>query len=219
MKLEFQIENGTEDIFKVVQKSDNIKTEVNGFKGIIKTTILDENGMEVNTFIENYFETLENMNESSKIIESEMTRATKIIPSNQFGSGTIASYFSPYIKVDRDTRDRIRICSIHTSQVKRYSKDKYNWNSGNTLKFYNYINESKTNWNNIGKSISGTVLAKVAARLSGMFVKGIFGMTPSAIVDFLATLGIVVTGGSALVINIGKFIGSMNNLHNTWKKI
>lgn len=184
MKLEFQIENGTEDIFKVVQKSDNIKTEVNGFKGIIKTTILDENGMEVNTFIENYFETLENMNESSKIIESEMTRATKIIPSNQFGSGTIASYFSPYIKVDRDTRDRIRICSIHTSQVKRYSKDKYNWNSGNTLKFYNYINESKTNWNNIGKSISGTVLAKVAARLSGMFVKGIFGMTPSAIVDF-----------------------------------
>ena len=94
MKLEFQIENGTEDIFKVVQKSDNIKTEVNGFKGIIKTTILDENGMEVNTFIENYFETLENMNESSKIIESEMTRATKIIPSNQFGSGTIASYFS-----------------------------------------------------------------------------------------------------------------------------
>ncbi len=145
------------------------------------------------------------MNKSSKILMSEMTRSTKIVPSSQFGNGKIASYFSPYIKVNRDTRDRIEICSIHTSQVKRYSKDKYNWNSGNTLKFYNYINESRENWKNIGKSVSGTVLAKIAARLGAMFVKGIFGFTPSAIVDILATLGIVVTGGSALVVNIGKF--------------
>ncbi len=50
MKLEFQIENGTEDIFKVVKKSDNLITETNGAKGLIRTTILDENGIEINNF-------------------------------------------------------------------------------------------------------------------------------------------------------------------------
>ncbi len=199
LKLEFNSVYGDEDVYKKVNKENNVLTEVNGHRGIIKTTICDNNGTIKDIVEINYFESIENLNQEGKEIKEikeindrAMFRSITVVPSKQFGSGTVASVFYPYIKVTRDKRDRINIHGIKSGQKKSYSKDKYNWNSGNTLNFYNSISNASNHFNNIAYKLSGVVLSKYISYVSGLISTTSVVPTLAAVTSILAVLGITV---------------------------
>lgn len=237
MKLEFQNTHGDEDTFKIVSNENNIVIEVNGAKGIIRTTVYKDNGEVESTFDSNYFEGLDNIknsveNESiqpsiktttiqplSKTAARASKKATNIVPSKQFGTGKIAKYFTPSIKVKRDTRDRITVVSTTKARTKKYSKDKYNWNSGNTLKFYNAINDARSSWSGIGKVLAAGALGKVAGYVAGLVAATSFAPPVSAVIAFLSGIGLVGTTGFAVASQITGFLGNMLTISNTYKKL
>ncbi|WP_195251220.1 hypothetical protein [Romboutsia sp. 1001713B170207_170306_H8] len=195
LKLEFKSTYGDEDLLKKVREENNILTEVNGHRGIIKTTIYDNEGQVKDTVEINYFESLENLNQVGKENNLEiMSRSTTVVPSKQYGSGTVSSVFYPYIKVTRDTKDRISIHGIKSGQKKSYSKEKYNWNSGNTLNFYNSVNNASVHFNKIGYKLSGAVLSKYISYVSGLIAATTFAPALAVVTSALAALGITVSG-------------------------
>lgn len=141
--------------------------EVNGVKGIMRTTIYDSNGNVEDTYDVNYFEALDNLKDNALALDAE-SRASTIVTSKAYGTGTVASVFSPRIKVTRDTRDRITITSTSKTRTKSYSKEKYNWNSGNTKVFYDAINSARSQWSIIGYSLNSVVLGKLIGYVSGL---------------------------------------------------
>ena len=220
MKLEFQNTHGVEDTFKVVSNENNIVIEVNGAKGIIRTTVYKDNGEVESRFDSNYFEGLDNMKNSIKNEGIQpRSKTTTIVPSKQFGTGKIAKYFTPSITVKRDTRDRITVVSTTKARTKKYSKDKYNWNSGNTLKFYNAINDARSSWSGIGKVLGAGALGKVAGYVAGLVASTSFAPPVSAVIAFLSGIGIVGTTGFAVATQVTDFLKHMLTISNTYKKL
>ena len=62
---------------------------------------------------------MDTIKDDTPCVEAE-SRATTIVPSNSYGKGTVSSYFTPKIKVTRDTRDRITITSTKNASDKQY---------------------------------------------------------------------------------------------------
>lgn len=218
MKIEFQNSNGVEDTFETIKDEGNIKIETNGFRGIIRNTVFDDTGAIESSFDVNYFEQLDKFNMESKEEQTPDPYATTIVPSNQFGTGKISSAWKPYIKVTRDTRDRI-IISNKSGELCNYSKDKYNWNSGDTLKFYNSINSARDSWNGIANSMNATLIAKVIAYCGGLIALGAVAPAVAAVVAFLTDLGILGGGAIAIGTNIVGFIKEMITIENTFHAI
>lgn len=228
LKLEFQNTYGTEDMFITANESDEVKTEINGAKGIIKTTSYDSNGKIIDIIEVNYFKSLDELRDNPPYTEaesSEKTIATRakssaktIVPSSSYGPGTVASVFAPRIKVKRDTRDRITITSTTKARTHSYSKDKYNWNSGNTLVFYDTIKNARSQWSSIGYSLSTGSVSAVAAYVSGLVGATVVVPPLSVAISALAALGFTIST-PLLARQVISFLGSMVKISNTYKKI
>lgn len=213
-KLEFQSTHGVDDVFKIISETNEVKVEVNGANGIIRTTTYGSNKEILDVVEVDYFKEMDTIKDDTPCVEAE-SRATTIVPSNSYGTGTVSSYFTPKIKVTRDTRDRITITSTTSVRTTTYSKDKYNWNSGNTLVFYNAIKDARSAWNRTIASVSAPAIIKVATYLSGYIGATVIVPGVNTIIGGLAALGIVGSVGGNGVI----FLNKMLVISNTYKKI
>lgn len=235
LKLEFQNTYGTEDVFITANKSDEVKTEINGAKGIIKTTSYDSDGKIINVIEVNYFKSLDELRDNPPYTEEESreeiisgrtkrstqaskNKSTTIVPSSSYGPGTVASIFAPRIKVKRDTRDRITITSTTKARTKSYSKSKYNWNSGNTLVFYDTIKKARSQWSSIGYTLSAGSVSTLAAYVSGLVGATVIVPPLSGIIAALGALGFTIST-PLFARQVTSFLLSMVKISNTYKQI
>lgn len=248
MKLEFQNTNGSEDKLITASNDNNVKVEVNGFRGIIKSTVYNNSGNVEQVSEVNYFESLDNLNAqysnengfiiendndsslnlvdnlndityNQPVIRSAKSATTTIVPSKQFGTGKVSNVFHPSIKVTRNTRDVITINSTKSNERKTYSKEKYNWNSGSTLQYYNQIKTASSNWYGIANALNSAAIGKVIGYVAGLVAETSFAPQISAVVAVLGGIGIV--GGSAVSIGykVIKFLGSMEQIQRIYNRI
>lgn len=140
IKIEFQQKYGTEDKFIFVEEYKNVKSEVNGARGIVRIT--DLNTGTIDTI--NYFDTLDELNneydDSNKEEEGLSVRATPSRPKAWKTQGPDKANLSVTKGTSRDT---IKAYNPVTGTVKTYTKDTTNWYSGYTKGYYDNVQEAR----------------------------------------------------------------------------
>lgn len=142
LKIEFQKKYGTEDKFIFIEKYENIKSEVNGARGIIKIT--DINTGDTNTI--NYFDTLNMLNkeyDNNQDDYSPISLSARAIPSRPTSWKTQGPDKANLSVTKGKSRDTIKAYNPITGSVKTYTKDTNNWYSGYTKGYYNNVHEAR----------------------------------------------------------------------------
>lgn len=158
IKVEFQERYGIEDKFKITEENSEIRTEVNGARGIIRITNLNTN--EVDTL--NYFELIDELNVENSI--------STYSPSRPSGMKTQAPD-KAYMSVTKgSSRDTIKVCNPLTGTQKSYTKPTNNWYSGYTKGYYDNVVNARRSWgtakNYAGNSATAALTAVGAHYIS-----------------------------------------------------
>ena len=137
-KIEFQQKYGTEDKFVFVEEFENIKSEVNGARGIIRITDLETG--EVDNI--EYFKNLDKLNDKYET-EYEDISYTKATPSRP-GAWRTQGPDKANLSVKKgSTRDTIKASNPVTGKVKTYTKNTGNWYSGYTKGYYDNVSKAR----------------------------------------------------------------------------
>lgn len=216
MKMQFQQKYGTEDTFKLISNEDDIKVEVNGFRGIMKITENDEE-----TII-NYFESIDYCNDANDQIYSSKDNNISLYsavprPSAWRTQGPDKLNLKV---VKGSTRDKIYATNAGGLK-KTYTKKTSDWYSGSTKGFYNNIQGARQDWGNCKKAAGSSAESAVYAVASNFVRRGTSNVSAKK-----ASTAIRVAAGGVAVYEITKtgvlmaaYLGHVIATTNYWMNL
>lgn len=158
LKVEFQEKNGTVDEFKQHKEDDGSITEINGCRGIIRTTdpktgeILETNLFEIydtlNAESSNIDSTQYNDNDTGTVsISRRSANASVPIPRGGHSTQSPADRANLKATVSGSTVKLVANNPIKgTTSSKSYKKTTSNWYTGSTKAYYNSIRSARRSW-------------------------------------------------------------------------
>lgn len=216
MKMQFQQKYGTEDTFKLISNENDIKVEVNGFRGIMKITENDEE-----TII-NYFESIDYCNDANDQIYSSTDNNVSLYsavprPSAWRTQGPDKLNLKV---VKGSTRDKIYATNAGGLR-KTYTKKTSDWYSGSTKGFYDEIQGARRDWGNCKKAAGSSAEAAAFAVASNFVRRGTSDLTAKK-----ASTALRVASGGVFVYDIAKtgtlmvaYLGHVLGTTSYWERL
>lgn len=139
-KIEFQQKYGSEDKFIFIEEYENIRSEANGARGIIRLTDLNSGEVE----IMDYFNILDGLrDEYENDTDNLDSRATPSRP----GAWRTQGPDQANISVKKgSSRDTIKASNPVTGNIKTYTKNTNDWYSGYTKGYYDNVRKARQSW-------------------------------------------------------------------------
>lgn len=221
MKMQFQEEYGTEDIFKLISNENGMKTEVNGFRGIIKIT---ENNEET---IVNYFESIDDCNDLNNKIDS--SGGNNLVNDNISLYSTTPSRPSAWktqgpdklnLKVVKGTTRDTLYATCAGGLSKTYTKSTSNWYSGYTKGFYDNIQDARQSWGTCLNYVGGAGQA-VAFSVGANYVKKGLSPKPTLIAAAIrvSAAGVAIYDVTRAASYMSTYLGHVIITTNNWTNL
>lgn len=197
-KVEFQNLHGVEDIFKVVEETNDYIIEANGFKGILR--IKNKSSNEV--VILELFETIDRLhNESMSGIVYTPSR-----PSSWKTNGPDKANMKV---VKGSSRDTITISHPISGKTKTYTKDTNNWYSGYTKGYYDHVQKGRSYYSNVKTYAGGTAIAAVTTVVDALISGSNLHLSASEIFSLLKKSGATLVNASLCASNVALYTGQV----------
>lgn len=217
-KKQFQKIHGSEDIYKLYLKTDEIKAEVNGARGIIRITKIDSNSYKFREVIEiNAFEGFKDAITEENKMNTFVNR-----PGAWKTQGPDKANLRVVKGSPRDTLYAYNPSIFNTNgERKKYTKPTNNWYSGYTKGYYDSIQKARRSIGTAKSSFSKGNEYFVTAVAIQFLKKEVFKIKSN---EFLVALKIMYLGatpleyfnaaryGAAYIINMGEVMLNYNKL-------
>lgn len=191
-KIEFQNLHGLEDKFKFVSDENGVKTEVNGYRGLIKLTS-EEDG----EIVLNYFDSLDSLYEDA---QQELKQAKA--PSRPSAWRTQGPDKANLKVVKGSSRDTIYAYSPSTGHPKKYTKKTNDWYSGSTKGYYDNVQNARRSWGSAKNTLGDIPMSVFSGTVGAFVMNGNFSVTASTI-----KAALIAGGVAAAVVNAAAATG------------
>lgn len=220
-KKKFQELHGCENSFKVVTEFENEILEVNGFKGIMRVTVLDDNKQIVKVTEFNHFEGLDDMlSDNTKDVETNVeARDTVVLPKYSTKSPdpfSIAVWSGNY-----GSGRKYKITLSNWYFTKTYHKADY-WNTGDTNGFYGCLQRVNVAVTTMINTVGFTLINKLLGKIGSILMNDKFPSTDqvvSIILDIASALGITIASPVTLAASAILYATEINRAQYFWNKI
>ncbi|MGL5694418.1 MAG: hypothetical protein ACRCXA_10085 [Peptostreptococcaceae bacterium] len=207
---------GEDDIYKLVKEEGNIKYEVNGKQGIIRATILNDEGAIEDQITINYLKNLNNYksNPDEVATNDKETRYSRTFET--VGPDSLK------LTVKSQTGTTRYKLTAHGAQgrdkTKTYTKEGSNWNSGNTKVMNDFTRYADKEFREMRRQLGGAWISQVASVLADLVKDSKYSVKVAILKNLLEIAGVTGSGLAALgecvnyLYNVGKADGAYHKL-------
>lgn len=206
--------HGSEDKFIKFKTYDNMFTEVNGAKGIIRFNETDSNGNIINSYDINIFENASEISEQMSR-EEKMRRATVL---DKETTGSPIDKFSLSVQTKGNYKSDFKL-SIGNSKgvITNYYKNK-SWKTGNTKNFYDSLMSAQGYVSDIKTTVKGAVLFASVMSLGSRWINKNVPKQPE-VIALLETCGIATYSAAAVGVLMVHYLVSVRNCGSYYNDI
>lgn len=222
LKIDFQLENGSEDEFITISEEDGVTVKLNAARGIFRIV---ENNQEYDL---EYFKTIDSLDDESLAVytntmetTNDMARATPSRPGAWKTQGPDKANLKVVKGSTRDTITAWHPMADGKPASKTYTKATSNWYSGYTKGYYDNVQNARRSYGTYRSNLTYASVLTAAAVAATFLSAGTLGPTVAAVSKVILKSFPSMSGGSATIAagHLVSYLGHISAIIYNYSKL